>query len=150
MCNLCCIRVITNLSWAQIQCHNIMWFCEILCSYRLLITSKLGSTFLSDWIPSGFGTFYIHLSFVSFFREFLKFFQFLFFVSPVSLQNSFISYENLHKLGISQPVQFLQVFCGFHSNSMFVEVIGFLWSKYIYFLFFSGSYLIKPWLCTPI
>ncbi len=69
---ICAIYVV--LDWVQIQCYNILWIWEILSSYWLLITSKLGSTF-SDGIPSRFGTLYIHITFLN---EFLIFFQSLY------------------------------------------------------------------------
>lgn len=69
------------------------------------------------------------------------------FIISTSLQNSFISYDTLNKLGISQPVQFLQVLYLFHFGFAFLNFgffsqlgIGFMWSMIIYL---SSSCLIK-------
>lgn len=42
------------------------------------------------------------------------------------LQNSFISYDVLHKLRVPQPVQFLQVLNFFHVDALILELIEYV------------------------
>lgn len=47
------------------------------------------------------------------------------------MQNSFISYEVLHKLRIPQPIQFLQVSNCFHVDILTLELIEFICEIYL-------------------